>query len=58
MQPPSGPRYFRVYDYGTITYVPGVGPVASYERMLIDTTIPDGPGYGDYWLELIGRGSD
>ncbi len=58
MQPPSGPRFFRVYDYGTITYAPGIGPISSYERMLIDTTVPDGPGYGDIHMELIGSGSD
>ncbi len=58
MQPPSGPRYFRLYDYGTITYAPGVGPVTSYERMLIDTTVPEGPGRGDYHMELIGTGSN
>jgi hypothetical protein len=54
----EGTRYYRVYDYGTITYAPGVGPVQSYERMMIDTTVPDGPGYGDMLLELIGTGSE
>ena len=51
-------RYFRVYDYGTITYAPGTGPVLSYERMLIDTTVPDGPGFGDHRMELIGNGGE
>jgi hypothetical protein len=58
MEPLEGTRYFRVYDYGTIIYAPGVGPVLSYERMLIDAAVPDGPGYGDFLLELIGTGSD
>ena len=53
-----GTRYSRVYDYSTITYAPGIGPVLSYERMLIDTTVPDGPGLGDNRLELIGAGGD
>ena len=58
MVPPEGTRYYRVYDYGTITYAPGIGPVSSFEKMLIDATVPDGPGLGDFYLELIGTGSD
>jgi hypothetical protein len=27
--------YFRVYSYGTIAYVDGVGPVSSYERRMV-----------------------
>jgi len=54
----DGTRYRGVYDYGTITYAPGTGPVVSYERMLIDTSVPDGPGFGDNRLELIGAGND
>ncbi len=54
----EGTRYFRVYNYGTITYAPGIGPVLSYERMLIDATVPDGPGHGDHRMNLIGTGSD
>lgn len=58
MVPPEGTRYYRVFDYGTITYAPGIGPISSFEKMLIDAAAPDGPGYGDFYLELIGTGSD
>lgn len=58
MEPPEGTRYYRIFDYGTITYAPGIGPIASYERMLLDATVPDGPGSGDFFLDLIGTGSD
>jgi hypothetical protein len=54
----DGTRYWRVYEYGTITYAPTVGPVLSYERRLIDTSAPDGPGHGDSTLELIGAGEE
>ncbi len=53
----DGTRYYRVYDYGMITYAPGTDPVLSYEQMLIDATVSDGPGLGDNRLELIGAGS-
>jgi hypothetical protein len=36
--------YWQAYDYGTITYSPKVGPVASYERSLIQTGEPLDPG--------------
>ena len=54
----DGTYYFRYYDYGTVTYAPGVGPVKSYERNMIDASDPDGPGYGDNRLELIGAGEE
>jgi hypothetical protein len=53
-----GDRYFRVYDFGTVVYAPGVGPVESYERMVIYTSDPDGPGAGDNSLGLIGARSE
>jgi hypothetical protein len=37
--------YSRSYDYGTITYAPGVGPVATYERSVIGVGEPVHPGY-------------
>jgi hypothetical protein len=52
------PMYGRAFDYGTITYAPGAGPVMSYERMLIDSSVPDGAGAGDSRLVLIGEGGD
>jgi hypothetical protein len=54
----EGTRYYRLYDYGTITYVPGTGPVHGYERLIIDASDPGGPGMGDGELELIGAGRD
>ncbi len=54
----DGTFYFRYYEYGTITYAPGTGPIMSYERSMIDTSLPDGPGIGDSRLELVGAGSD
>lgn len=37
--------YFRAYTYGTITYSPRIGPVATYERSLISVGEPLDPGY-------------
>ncbi len=44
--------FTRVYSYGTITYAPGVGPVASYERNFIESGSQPGPGEYDQTLRL------
>lgn len=48
--------YWRTFDYGTVTYVPEIGPVASYERLLVSTGEPVGTGYGRRSLSLSGFG--
>lgn len=45
--------YSRVFDYGTITYAPKVGPVASYERNLVSTGEPLDPGYRELSVALV-----
>jgi hypothetical protein len=45
--------YFRVYSYGTIDYAPGVGPVASYERDLVQPGRPLDPGIYDQSIGLV-----
>jgi hypothetical protein len=57
--PPIGEQsagYCRTFDYGTVTYVPEVGPVASYERLLVHTGEPVGTGYARRYLSLSGFG--
>ena len=41
------------FGYGTITYAPRVGPVASYERPLVDVGEPLHPGYHDQTISII-----
>ena len=45
--------YFRVYSYGTVDYAPGVGPVASYERALVQPGRPLDPGIYDLRIGLV-----
>jgi hypothetical protein len=45
--------YFRFYSYGTIDYVPFVGPVASYERGLVQPGRPLDPGFFDQTIGLV-----
>ena len=45
--------YYRVYSYGTVTYVPGVGPVASYERAFVSPGLPLDPGQYDQTIRLV-----
>jgi hypothetical protein len=56
----SVPGFAHAYDYGTITYAPKVGPVASYERNIIYTGEPIHPGYrelrGEVAAVVPGRG--
>jgi len=49
--------YFRVYSYGTVDYVPGVGPVASYERALVQPGRPLDPGIYDQRIGLVATGA-
>lgn len=57
--------YYALVDYGRVTYARGYGPVASYERQLVDRWVtgelPD-PGYGQVRLTLegtsLGEGAD
>ncbi|MGH7680930.1 MAG: hypothetical protein ACRENN_02980 [Candidatus Eiseniibacteriota bacterium] len=46
--------YNRMYSYGTITYAPGVGPIASYERGLVQTGLLLDPGTYDQRIQLKG----
>ncbi|MBD3333887.1 MAG: hypothetical protein GF355_00040 [Candidatus Eisenbacteria bacterium] len=51
--------YYRYYDYGTIIYAPGVGPVYSYEKHppLAPAELapnPSGLNAGEYELSLVG----
>ena len=53
--------YIRTFDYGTITYAPGLGPVATYERSLINLGETVHPGYrelkGSIALVIPGGGA-
>lgn len=51
---PTG--YSREYSYGTVTYVDGVGPVASYEQDLLSVGA-DSPGWYEKNLLLTSRGA-
>jgi hypothetical protein len=44
--------YGRAYSYGTITYIPHIGPVASYERALVQPGRPLDPGLFDLSIRL------
>ena len=35
---PLDDDYYRIFDYGTVTYVPGIGPVECCERLLNDVS--------------------
>jgi hypothetical protein len=35
---PMDDDYFRIFDYGTVTYAPRTGPVSCYERLLSDVS--------------------
>ena len=45
--------YLGYYGYATITYAPRVGPVASYERPLVQLGEPLDPGFGDWTISLM-----
>ena len=49
--------YYRVYSYGTVDYVPGIGPVASYERDLVQAGRPLDPGIYDQRIGLVATGA-
>jgi hypothetical protein len=44
--------YTRMYSFGTITYAPLIGPVASYERSLLQTGPATGSGLYDQAIYL------
>jgi hypothetical protein len=50
--------YSRMYSFGTITYAPFIGPIASYERSLLQTGPAIGSGLYDLsiYLTATGRG--
>ncbi len=50
----SGPiGYTRFFDYGTVIYAPGVGPVYSYERWMVQPGDSITNGFGDLTISLI-----
>ena len=51
---PTG--YVRFFDYGTVVYAPGVGPVYSYERWMVQPGDPVTSGFGDLTLSLTETG--
>ena len=48
----STPGWARLFEYGNAVYVPTVGPVYSYQRMLVSAGDPPGIGYGDIQIIL------
>ncbi len=46
--------YMRTLDYGSVVYVPSVGPVFSYERAGVEPGNPPSDGVMDITLSLIG----
>lgn len=46
------PKYCRLYDYGTVTYAPAVGPVYTYERILVEAGNDGSPGVGEETLTI------
>lgn len=44
--------FTRFYSYGTITYVPHVGPIRSYERSLVQSGRPLDPGLYEMAIRL------
>jgi hypothetical protein len=49
--------YFGTYAYGTVSYAPHVGPIASYERDFVWRTDAPDPetGAGDFTIVLTER---
>ena len=54
---PDAQGYYRVFDYGRVLYVPGVGPVYAYERMLVCAGDPVGIGLGERHISLTATGT-
>lgn len=46
----------RLYDYGAVVYAPTVGPVYSYERVLVEAGNDKSTGVGDKTLFLTDTG--
>jgi len=53
---PGVQGYCRSFDYGRVLYVPEVGPVSVYERMLVSAGDPPGKGIGDRAFGLTSTG--
>jgi hypothetical protein len=49
---PAGSGYYRMFDYGSVIYVPDLGPIALYQRVLVEPGEPVTPGYADMRLVL------
>jgi hypothetical protein len=54
---PGALRYYRAFDYGRVLYVPEVGPVYVYERMLACVSDPMGLGVGERTTSLKATGT-
>jgi len=44
--------YFRLFDFGTVVYAAGVGPIACYQRGLLEAGDLSDPGMEDWRLTL------
>ena len=49
--------YSRYYSYGTVAYAKAVGPVASYDRVLVSAGEPESRGFEETKLGLTATGS-
>ncbi len=47
------PSYCRLYDYGTVTYAPEVGPIYSYDRALVEAGNEASLGIGEKTLTIV-----
>jgi hypothetical protein len=54
LSPVEGSGWSRIFDYGTAVYVPTLGPVYTYQRLLVDAGDPHSPGYGEIRVSLNG----
>jgi hypothetical protein len=54
---PGPMRYYRAFDYGRVLYVPEVGPVYVYERLLACVNDPAGLGLGERITSLKATGT-
>ena len=49
--------YSRYFSYGTVAYAKNVGPVASYDRVLVSVGDPESRGFEETKLGLTATGS-
>jgi hypothetical protein len=52
LTPADGVGWSRTFEYGTAVYVPTVGPVYTYQRLLGDVADPHSAGYGEIRVGL------